>query len=272
MKLDKKEWIKIVTAIVIALISIFIVSKTLTSVEFHAETIASLDAKQDTVMALTAASTAASTAITLIPGDGATPIANELADLSTYFLLITTAIFLEKYLVTIMGYATCYFLVPGACVTYVVGLLTKKKLWKVIAGKLLVFGMVVSLIIPTSVKIKNIIESTYESSIQETLNVAAQTTETIEDASAKEQKGLLGLFSGIKDGITTAINEAEMMLSNFIESVAVMIVTSCVIPILVIIFFLWISKIIFEIPIPLHEEKYFLLENPKQIETKEKYE
>lgn len=269
MKLNKKEWIKITIALVIAFVSIFMVSKTLTSVEFYAETIASLDAKQDTVMALTAASTAASTAITLIPGDGATPIANELADLSTYFLLITTAIFLEKYLVTIMGYATCYFLVPGACLTYVVGILTKKKLWKVIAGKLFVFGMVVSLIIPTSVKITNIIEATYESSINETLEVATQTTQTIEDASAKEQKGLLGLFSGIKDGITTTINKAETMLSNFIESVAVMIVTSCVIPILVIIFFLWISKIIFEIPIPIQEQKYFMLENPKQIEVKE---
>ena len=120
-----------------------------------------------------------------------------------------------------------------------------------------------------NVKITNIIEDTYESSINETLEVATQTTQTIEDASAKEQKGLLGLFSGIKDGITTTINKAETMLSNFIESVAVMIVTSCVIPILVIIFFLWISKIIFEIPIPIHEEKYFMLENPKQIETKE---
>ena len=68
------------------------------------KTIASLDEKKSTVTGLAAASISVSSAITLIPGDTATPIANELADLSTYFMVILSAVFLEKYLLTIIGF------------------------------------------------------------------------------------------------------------------------------------------------------------------------
>ena len=91
--------------IVIALLSFFVIARFTSSTEFNAKTIQSLDDKKTTVMELTAASTAASAAITLIPGDVGTPIANKLADLSSYFLIVLSAIYLEKYLVTITGYA-----------------------------------------------------------------------------------------------------------------------------------------------------------------------
>ena len=61
------------------------------------------------------ASTAASAAITLLPGDAATPIAEKLADISGYFLLALCAIYLEKYLLTVTAYATFRLLVPAAC-------------------------------------------------------------------------------------------------------------------------------------------------------------
>ena len=91
--------------IVIALLSFFVIARFTSSTEFNAKTIQSLDDKKTTVMELAAASTAASAAITLIPGDVGTPIANKLADLSSYFLIVLCAIYLEKYLVTITGYA-----------------------------------------------------------------------------------------------------------------------------------------------------------------------
>ncbi len=52
--------------------------------------------KKTTALELTAAATAASAAITLIPGDAGTPIADKLADLSSYFLIVVCAIYLEK--------------------------------------------------------------------------------------------------------------------------------------------------------------------------------
>ena len=84
-----------------ALLSIFAVGKRASDPAYHQASIDALAEKQGTVLELTAASTAASAAITLLPGDTATPIAEKLADLSGYFLIVLCAIFLEKYLLTI---------------------------------------------------------------------------------------------------------------------------------------------------------------------------
>ena len=108
-------FLKAVVPILVALASIFVIAGYAASPEFHAATIASLDEKTGTVLELTAASTAASAAITLLPGDTATPIADKLAELSSYFLIVISAIYLEKYLTTITGYAAFVILIPAAC-------------------------------------------------------------------------------------------------------------------------------------------------------------
>ena len=77
----------VAAAVILALASIFGVAKLTTDPAFYQKSIAALEEKQETVLELTAASTAASAAITLLPGDTATPIADKLADLSGYFLI-----------------------------------------------------------------------------------------------------------------------------------------------------------------------------------------
>ena len=74
-----------------ALLSIFAVGKRASDPAYHQASIDALAEKQETVLELTAASTAASAAITLLPGDTATPIAEKLADLSGYFLIVLCA-------------------------------------------------------------------------------------------------------------------------------------------------------------------------------------
>ena len=43
---------------------------------------------------------------------------------------------------------------------------------------------------------------------------------------------------------------AEKTLNDFIEALAVMLVTSCVIPVLVLLFFVWITKVILGMELP----------------------
>ena len=45
-------------------------------------------------------------------------------------------------------------------------------------------------------------------------------------------------------GITSAVEGAQESLNQFIESLAVMLVTSCLIPILVLLFYFWMAKIL----------------------------
>ena len=264
----QKKIIFALIPIVIALLSFFVIARFTSSTEFNAKTIQSLDDKKTTVMELAAASTAASAAITLIPGDVGTPIANKLADLSSYFLIVLSAIYLEKYLVTITGYAAFKILVPIACVFFSGYLLWRKEILRVVAQKFLLFGLAVYLVIPASVKVADMIETTYASSIESTIETAKQTTDEIEsetgesgqvddkssneksqsdsDSDSKENAGgfFSGLFNKVQEGVSTATANVENVLNNFIEALAILFVTSCLIPILVLIFFVWLVKML----------------------------
>lgn len=264
----QKKIIFALIPIVIALLSFFVIARFTSSTEFNAKTIQSLDDKKTTVMELTAASTAASAAITLIPGDVGTPIANKLADLSSYFLIVFSAIYLEKYLVTITGYAAFKILVPIACVFFSGYLLWRKEILRVVAQKFLLFGLAVYLVIPASVKVADMIETTYASSIESTIETAKQTTDEIEsetgesgqvddkssneksqsDSDSDSKENACGFFSGlfnkVQEGVSTATANVENVLNNFIEALAILLVTSCLIPILVLIFFVWLVKML----------------------------
>lgn len=215
--------------IVIALLSFFVIARFTSSTEFNAKTIQSLDDKKTTVMELAAASTAASAAITLIPGDVGTPI---------------------------------------ACVFFSGYLLWRKEILRVVAQKFLLFGLAVYLVIPASVKVADMIETTYASSIESTIETAKQTTDEIEsetgesgqvddkssnekfqsdsDSDSKENAGgfFSGLFNKVQEGVSTATANVENVLNNFIEALAILLVTSCLIPILVLIFFVWLVKML----------------------------
>ncbi len=251
MNYDFKKIVKAVIPVIIAVISIFVLSKYAASAEFHAKTIESLDDKKTTVMQLTAASTAASAAITLIPGDTATPIAEKIADLSSYFLLVLCAIYLEKYLLTTTGYVTFVILVPAACILYSVNMFLENNAWKRLAQKLFIFGIAIFLVVPASVKVSGLIERTYRSSMEETIESARQTAEEIENGTEveeeEEDKGMLsGTISKIKNDLsnatTGAVSKLEDVLNNFLEALAVMLVTACVFPIVVLLFFVWLVK------------------------------
>ena len=73
--------------LLLAVVSFLLIGDWATDAASHGATIASLDEKTDTVLKLSGAAALASAAVSAIPGDTATPIAEELADFTTYFLL-----------------------------------------------------------------------------------------------------------------------------------------------------------------------------------------
>lgn len=251
---------------VFAVLSFFLLGAHFSSPDTYAGTIESLDAKKSTVMELVGASTAASGAITLLPGDAGTPIAEKLVDLSSDFLIVLCAIYLEKYLLTVLGFAAFKILIPAACALGIAALLAKPERWRKVflqlAAKLALLGIATFLLVPTSVLVSNMIESTYQDSIDETLATAQQSTQELETANqesasgetAQEEEGgsflenLMEPASSLVENLTTdaraALANLQDSLNKFIEALALMIVTSCVIPIVVLLFFLWIVKAI----------------------------
>lgn len=246
---------------IIALVSMFGISGIASSPELHADTIQALEEKRDTVMGLVAASTAASVAITLLPGDIATPVGENLADLSFYFLLVLSALYLEKYLVTITGYIAFSYIVPAACGCLILYLFWQKKQLVQISAKLAIFAVALCLIIPVSVGVSNIIDNTYASSIEQTISSAQQAAEEIpkqtEETEEKEEGFWSSIVSQVTEGVSEAVSSAtkkfETMLNNFIEALAVMIVTSCLIPLFILFLFVWLGKTILGFNVSLQE-------------------
>ena len=124
-------------------------------------------------------------------------------------------------------------------------------------ARILLFGVAIVLVIPTSVQVSNLIEDTYNASVESTMESAKEATEALENsAEAEDEKGFFeNLMDTVKGGVSGIIEKMETVLINFIESLAVMLVTACIIPILVLIFFVWLVKTILGVNVNMDMKK-----------------
>lgn len=223
------------------LLSIFFAAPYTSRPETHERDLTSIDAKIDTVLKLTATSTLASAGISAIPSDTATPIAEKLADFTEYFLLILCVLYSEKYLLTIAGLGVFGYLVPVICGILILCLFFKSGKLKSLAAKLLVFALAFYFIIPASIRVSDAIYNSYQSSIEATISeTESLTDETSELTEASSTAGGIGaILERLSETTDSLVQKASHTLNRYVETLAVMIVTSCVIPILVLLFFLW---------------------------------
>ena len=218
------------------LVSIFVLTGISTSKEMFKGIIDVLNEKAKNVFSLTATTAATSTAISLIPDDVGLPIANEIANLSSYLLVITCAIQLEKFLVISMGYISFGVLVPVSCVSGIVYQFKKNELFKKFAIKFFIFAMILFLLIPASVGVTKIIDTSVDE-----VNGLYETTQVEIAEEKEEEKGFWdNLVNKVEDATNKAIEKAENTLNKLINEIAALIVTSIVIPILVFLLFIWI--------------------------------
>lgn len=204
----------------------------------------SIDDKAETVLKLTASATLASAGMSAIPGDTATPIAEKLADFSEYFLLILCVLYTEKYLLTIIGVGAFRYFLPACCILFAVGRFWRARLMDRLGLKLLVITLAVSLIIPMSISASDMIYDAFRQSIDSTIASAEKLSdETAALTDAAEDAGTVSaILSSLSETVGGLTDKAAQILNRFVETLAVLIVTSCIIPILVLLFFLWLIK------------------------------
>lgn len=238
--------------VVLGLVSAFPLRAVFSSPDTYATSIATLDDKKNNVLGMVAASTGASAAITAIPDDVGTPIADKLMDLSTNLMLVLAVIYLEKYLLTVFGFAAFGILIPAALACFVISLVlycrsTLSGSFALVARKLLVLALVLWVTVPAGVAVTNMIDQTYE------ISYATESVEGVEaEAEAEEdtEEGgspidfIISIPEKIADAATGVADEMLSQVNRLIEGVAVMIVTSCIIPILVLLFFLWMANLL----------------------------
>lgn len=117
--------------------------------------------------ALIGTTTAASVAISAIPGDTGIPVAEKLMDVAADFAIVLGATYLEKYMLTIFGLAACRVVVPLACALGVGYVLVREDVtWRAglrtSAVKLALLALALTFVVPASVQVSNMIEDTFE--------------------------------------------------------------------------------------------------------------
>lgn len=214
-----KKTVIILFMVMLALISFAKVSEWAIDPDTHTHSIQVIEGNKNTVLKLAAASTAASAAITLLPGDSCTPIAEQISKLSSYFLGILSVLYLEKYMLTLMGFLSFKFLIPIGCIFLGIGFVSKKKWFRMAAYRLILVAVLFFSLIPLSVKVSDIINQTYESTYDKVVDES-------EDIKGKP------------------VEYVTNLLNHFIDALAVIIVTSCLIPVIVFGVFVWFIKTI----------------------------
>lgn len=286
--------------VIVALVFAFPVADVMGSKETYRGSIEKLDDKAQTVTALVGTTTAASVAISAIPGDTGIPVADKLMDVAADFAIVLGAIYLEKYMLTIFGLAACRVVVPLACALGVGYVLVREDVtWRAglrtSAVKLALLALALTLVVPASVQVSNMIEDTFEhdaASVSSEMDAegaadseaaATESADAADDAQANDGaspassdeapdastnpigafttwvgglgedigSALSGAGAAVSSGVTGILDTVKGWVARLIEAFAVMIVTNCVIPVVVLLFFVWIINVLMGLNIEL---------------------
>ena len=249
---------------VLALVSLFPLRETFSSPETYTATIATLDEKKANVTALVASSTALSAGISVLPDDTGSAIAEKLMDVSVDLGIVLVVIYLEKYLLTIFGFLSFGVLVPIglAGLAAAVALLGRSAISRTfthVAVRLLLLGAILVSVVPASVWVTDRIDETYETSVA-AAPIEQETQEQEQPQSDEGDGGILEFITGIPeavanlpqtvaDGVTSVTQDILDQVNALVEAFAVMVVTSCAVPVLVLLLFLWVANMLLGIKI-----------------------
>ena len=249
---------------VLALVTLFPLRETFSSPETYAATISTLDEKKANVTALVASSTALSAGISVLPDDTGSAIADKLMDVSVDLGIVLVVIYLEKYLLTIFGFLSFGVLVPIglAGLAAAVALLGRSAISRTfthVAVRLLLLGAILVSVVPASVWVTDRIDETYETSVA-AAPVEQETQEQEQPQSDEGDGGILEFITGIPeavanlpqtvaDGVTSVTQDILDQVNALVEAFAVMVVTSCAVPVLVLLLFLWVANMLLGIKI-----------------------
>ena len=245
-----KTGIKLLLLALIVTISVCVIRPLLTNPSTYGQTIAYLDEKKQNAMMISLGSTSASFIVTMIPDDTGTPIATELAKLSRYLLFVMSAILLERYLITALGFMSTCIIIPIACLMCCFAVFAQhknKQKFKEYAIKFLILSICIIQIIPIGCLCGREIERANAASIEAALKDAENANEIVQSIPEdKQNKNIFekvgDFFSGLWNSATEAYEWAKSVLSNFLSSVAVMLITTMAIPILIFLCYIWLIR------------------------------
>lgn len=247
----------ILILVLIGVFSFFVVTSWLPDRGFIKDSLESVEESSNTVMKFSAATLSTSLAISALPDDFATPLADSLADMNIYFIAILVMLHFEQLLIRYGVKLAFAIAIPAACGIGILSILLKKDLLKGIAARVAVLGLAVALVVPCSTHITNYVAADLTAYVENTLSDTEDGADKLNEAmegGAEEQT----IFEKLSDLFQTAINDMSNLMAHFqntirkcMNSIAILILTNCLMPLVNFFILKWILKETFHIAIPM---------------------
>lgn len=244
---------KILLAVLISVSSASILAYKVPEHRYVKETLDSLEESKTTVMEFSGATIAVSLAITALPDDFGSPLAGTLADMNKYFVFMFAVLYVERLIVVEGMKLSFAYIIPIACGLYIMAVLSGKAFFKNLAAKLMILGLAIVFVIPISTHVTEKVCDDYLVYVDETIAEADAGAEKVNEIMASGEEGTT-VFDKLTDAFKTAIRGISDLLTYFenvlkkcVNSVAIMIVTTFVVPMLVLLLFRWLLKELFSL-------------------------
>lgn len=242
---NRKFIIKLIVTFLILFTSLSCVNK-FSSYELYEDKISYIDEKKTTVLEISASAAIASSFITLLPNDTATPIAEKIANISEYSLGVLAILYAEKYLITLLPWIVLKFMIPIACILYIIGSIysninNRKSLFENIAYGIGIIGILLLIIMPCSIGVSQQIERTYDNQIADIISEAEKSSNELYQY--EENGNIINtITSAVTGTVKNIINELNVVANKFIEAIGIMIVTCFLIPVITALILLGLAK------------------------------
>ena len=256
--------VKILLAVFFMMLSIFVLAYEVPQAGYMQSTVNSLEESRTKIMEFSGATIATSLAITALPDDFGTPLADTLADMNMYFIFIFAVLFVEKLLVVEGVKFSFAWIIPIALGLYILGTLITKDSIKLFAKKMLIFGMAVVFVIPVSTHFTEKVCADYLVYVDDTIAEANDGAQKVNEIMATEEEEttifdkLSAAFKTAMSGMNDLMEYFENVIKKFINSIAIMLVTSFVMPLFILVIFRWLIKELFSLNLSLPQVKILL--------------
>lgn len=249
-----KRWgliTKVLLMVFLIVFSYYVASAKTENLPVFGGSVETLEEAKTTVMGIAGATIAMSVVITFLPDDYATPLADSLADMNKYFILMLGMIMFEKLLV-IKGVPLVFrFVIPLAIILLLAYMFTKKEFFKALSMKIFALAVVLVLVVPCGTALSEKICAEYMPYVEETVNLAEDGAEKVEGISdTTADKGFFEkisvAFQSAIDGVKDLFDYYKGIIQRFIVSIVILIIAYCVIPVLTFALLLWILNQLFQ--------------------------
>lgn len=267
----KEKLVKILAIVFLMVFSFTVLTHVIPESKFVQDTVKHLEDSQNTIMKFSGTTIATSLSLSALPNDFASPLASTVSDLNTYFIFIFAVLFVEKLLVIEGIKIALVWMIPAACVLGILAIVFEKEMFKNFAKKLLILGISVILVVPMSTHFTETVCADYLTYVDETIEEADAGAGKINEIMAEGNEEAT-FFDKLSDAFKTAISDVNDLLAYFknvvkkcVNSVAVMIVTTFVLPMLVMLLFRWLLTELFALHLPAPKVSIKL---PKELKNK----